>query len=533
MNNLQVEILHLINKYDIRSNLNPIIYYGIKILANKKFKKRSLFFAEAIKCLFESLGNSINISLFKESEIMANNFNNDFDESLNFEFTNTKISILKNQELSLTFNKDKKACLDDLFKPNSTNESRINGDLINSLFSYTNDYILDRDDDYILLFLLKSYFFSDEDPKTSKLMLSYNLYSSSIELIFCLKLVENFPKVLINPGEEDHYLEYINSLKYKVKIFFKAWKKIYKQKYNSNQFIRVLIGEIKDNDDVEFSLINFLMNEPLLPIKNLSMTKLIREGIFCFEIEEVARQLCIIDHEFLNTLQISNLNNYFKKGGKNEIFSNLSKREKQLKCYILLFILMQNCLENKKVMTENFIILANICKSMHNYQTSYTIISTFNMVNLTDKELLWKQIEKKYREIYNSLVKEYNNLEFYDIFDDTTKKSTINPCVPNLVNITAQMEKFLTKINSVDTPKFLITKEYKDFNIVIEDLIRNKYPYFQVNPLYDFLNIGFTEIFKTKKWNLKIKQDFSNYIDDTKNLNRLLEILVNNFKKVG
>ena len=155
------------------------------------------------------------------------------------------------------------------------------------------------------------------------------------------------------------------------------------------------------------------------------------------------------------------------------------------------------------------------------------------MVNLTDKELLWKQIEKKYREIYNSLVKEYNNLEFYDIFDDTTKKSTINPCVPNLVNITAQMEKFLTKINSVDTPKFLITKEYKDFNIVIEDLIRNKYPYFQVNPLYDFLNIGFTEIFKTKKWNLKIKQDFSNYIDDTKNLNRLLEILVNNFKKVG
>ena len=549
MNNLNYEILNLIKPYDIKSNLNPIVYYGIKVVSNKKFRKRSLFFSEAVKWLFESLGNTLNVSLFKESKIMSNNNFIDVDDSMNLDFNRT--SILKNQnapnqDLSITFNKDKQACVNDLFENinnnnanntnNANNQNNLYSELIRSLFTYSTDYILDRDDDYILLFLIKSYIFTDEDPKTSKLMLSYNLYSSSVELIFCLKLVEQFPKVLINPGEEEYYFEYINTIKYKVRLFFLSWKKVYAKKYGENQFIKDLIGEIKDNStNNELCLINFLMNEPLLPIKNLSLTKLIKEGIFCFEIEEVARQLCIIDQEFLNSLHISNLNNYFKKANSTggAIFENLNKREKQLKCYILLFILMQNCLENKKVMTENFIILANICKSMHNYQTSYTIISTFNMVNLTDKELLWKQIEKKYREIYNSLVKEYNNLEFYDIFDEVNKKNTVYPCVPNLVNITSQMEKFMTKINNVDTPKFLISREYKDFNIVIEELIRNKYPYFQVNPLFDFLKIGFIEIFKTKKWNLKIKQDFSNYIDDTKNLNRLLEILVNNFKKVG
>ena len=77
-----------------------------------------------------------------------------------------------------------------------------------------------------------------------------------------------------------------------------------------------------------------------------------------------------------------------------------------------------------------------------------------------------------------------------------------------------------------------ICKEYKDFYLLMEELNKNKFSFFVVNPLYDFFKFGFLEFFKPKKWNLKLRIDFSQFTDDLTQLDQLLEFLITNFKKL-
>ena len=145
------------------------------------------------------------------------------------------------------------------------------------------------------------------------------------------------------------------------------------------------------------------MYEPILNSKYISFTKLIKEGPFCFEIDEVARQICLIDHEMLSSLNYSDFTQFVVKKETPKSFDKFFIREKQLQCYILIFITMHNNLENKKNMVQNFISLAHTLKLLNNQQTCNTIIAAFNIVGITKKKLLWKLIEKKYRNIYSNL----------------------------------------------------------------------------------------------------------------------------------
>ena len=56
---------------------------------------------------------------------------------------------------------------------------------INILLEYDSKYILDKDDNYSLLYMLKDYIFETQDPKISELMHRYNLFVSAVELMFC------------------------------------------------------------------------------------------------------------------------------------------------------------------------------------------------------------------------------------------------------------------------------------------------------------------------------------------------------------
>ena len=51
----------------------------------------------------------------------------------------------------------------------------------NKMVDYDDEYILDREDNYLLLKLIKEYIFSEIPPSESTLMLCYNIFSSSIE----------------------------------------------------------------------------------------------------------------------------------------------------------------------------------------------------------------------------------------------------------------------------------------------------------------------------------------------------------------
>ena len=46
---------------------------------------------------------------------------------------------------------------------------------------------------------------------------------------------------------------------------------------------------------------------------------------------------------------------------------------------------------------------------LNNYQTEYTIISTFSAVGISKKDILWKLVETRYRDIYTALENEYQD----------------------------------------------------------------------------------------------------------------------------
>jgi hypothetical protein len=521
-------ILSYMKDETIKKSLNPVNYYALKSLYNPEFTKRSRFLSEAIRKFFEALGNTLEIDLFDESVIEKENNGNRTNLGdticIDLGYNTEKI----NDNLNITVNKDNFMNMTNLFSKNWDWS-------INLLFDTDEEYILDKDDDYILLKLIKNYLFSDEDPKTSQLLISYNIFATSIELIYCLKLAEKFPKTIFNPRETSKFNEYTDFIRNRIQSFYNIWGKMYANKLKKNNLIRELIGNRVSNTNEEgyvLDLISLSMVEPLLNSKYVSFTKLIREGPFCFEIEEVARQICIIDHEYLSSLHIEDYNKFVIKREIPESFNKFAVREKQLKCYILLFILMHNNLENKKNMIQNFISLAHTCKLLQNQQTSYTIISAFNIVGITKKNLLWKLIEKKYREMFSSLEKEFNDIELNEETYFSSKNISF-PSVPHVNRIKGTINNFIIKLKDKDIEtKNRLSRDYKEFNIITGELCKNKYSFFKVNPLYDFFKFGFLEIFKPKKWNLKLRIDFSNFTDDTNQLDQLLDFLITNFKKL-
>jgi hypothetical protein len=534
-------VLSYLKDEEIRTNINPVIYYGLKLVYNPNFKKRSKYFSKTLKQFLGTLGNTLDISLFNESIIEKQAENGGDLAHLNKTTINESIIIDLNynndpeqnpniENLNISLNKECYTNMSNLFAK-SWDWS------LNLLFEADDEYILDKEDDYILLKLIKQYVFSHEDPKTSQLLISYNIFASSMELIYCLKLAENFPKAIFNPRELPKYNEFTEVIKYRIKLFYGNWIKMYKHKFEKNILIKEIIGKsaIGSNDDgTALDLISLSMVEPLLNSRYISFTKLIREGPFCFEIEEVARQICIIDHELLSTITIDDYNKFVYKKEVPESFNKFNIREKQLKCYILLFILMHNNLENKKNMIQNFISLAHICKLLQNQQTSFAIVSAFNLVDLSRKKLLWKLIEKKYREIFSNLEKDFNDCDLNDHYASLDSKNVTFPMVPHINRIKNNVNSFIIKQKTAADSESLmkISKDYKDFYLLMEGLSKNKYSFFKVNPLYDFFKFGFLEIFKPKKWNLKLRFDFSQITNDMTQLDQLLEFLITNFKKL-
>ena len=117
-----------------------------------------------------------------------------------------------------------------------------------------------------------------------------------------------------------------------------------------------------------------------------------KKSIFCFDVEEIARQICLIDHELLSSLKYNDYIQYLVKKEMPKVFEQFIIREKQLQCYILIFMTMHSNLENKKNMIQNFIALAHTLKYMNNQQTCSTIINSFSIVGITKKKLLLKFI---------------------------------------------------------------------------------------------------------------------------------------------
>ena len=114
------------------------------------------------------------------------------------------------------------------------------------------------------------------------------------------------------------------NIKTRVEQFFDAWCATHWNTYQKNKLIKQIIGEKevkpeleKEKEEKNINIIT--MSEPILNNKYVSFTKLIKEGPFCLDIEEVARQICLIDHEMLCELQYNDYIQFLVKKELNAI----------------------------------------------------------------------------------------------------------------------------------------------------------------------------------------------------------------------
>ena len=194
---------------------------------------------------------------------------------------------------------------------------------------------------------------------------------------------------------------------------------------------------------------------------------------------------------------------------------------------------MHNNLENKKILIQNFIQLAYNLKLLGNNQTSNTIIITLGIINISKKKLLWKIIEKKYRDIYIAIEKDFHDMELGNSIINNKEK--LVACVPNVRYILSLLNNIIISNkninnNSINENNKIVLDEFKNFYGDFKKITNEKYLFFKINPLYDFFCFGFLEIFKPKRWNLKSRFDFSAYIEKMEKLDQLLNYLTKNFQ---
>ena len=516
-------VLSVIKDDSIKKNLNPIVYYCIKLIYDPEFSNRSRLFCRCIKNFFDKMSKLLNLEKvcnnLSEKDLIDNNL---------------VINTILNQSNNMNENSKDSSKVSEILNNFSSHDWSW---YIETLLDCEKTYILESDEDYCLIYMLQKYVFESQDPILSELMRGYNLFFSSVELMFCLRLILHFPKIYYMKKEQKKLnTSYNDAIKDRVSKFMLAWVKVYPKKYEKNLFIQSLINDVvkitKDEQHPSIDFISLSLEEPILPAKYVGIIKLIREGPFSFDVTEIARQLCIIDQKNFSSIPEKDYIDYIVKKEVPESFNKIYKRETHFKCYVLIFILLIKDLENQKRTIQNFIQLADTCKSLNNYQSEYTIISVLSAMGLQRKLLLWKMLDKKYKEMFLQMESDFKDVDLNEkTFFDKLKTGT-ETSVPHINLIKNQINNFIITIKmSGERQKVSLCREYRDFYVKIIDLNRNKYSYFLVNPLNDFLSNGFWEICKTKEWGIKTSFDLSSYADENSDAEKMFDALVKYYQK--
>ena len=515
-------VLSVIKDDSIKKNLNPIVYYCIKLIYDTEFSNRSRLFCRCIRNFFDKMSKLLNlekiVSNLSEKDLIDNNL-----------IINT---ILNQTNLISESNKNSK--VSEILNNFSSHDWSW---YIETLLDCEKTYILESDEDYCLIYMLQKYVSETQDPVLSELMRGYNLFFSSVELMFCLRLILHFPKIYYMKKEQNKLNnKYNDSIKDRVSKFMLAWVKVYPKKYEKNLFIQSLINDVvkitKEEQHPSIDFISLSLDEPILPAKYVGIIKLIREGPFLFDINEIARQLCIIDQKNFSSIPEKDYIDYIVKKEIPESFNKIYKRETHFKCYVLIYILLIKDLENQKRAIQNFIQLADICRNLNNFQSEYTIISVLSAMCLQKKLMLWKMLDKKYKDIFLKMESDFKDVDLNEktFFDKLNTGSETS--VPHINLIKNQINNFIITIKmSGEKQKVSLCREYRDFYVKIIDLNRNKYSFFLVNPLNDFLSNGFWEICKTKEWGIKTSFDLSSYADENSDAEKMFDALVKYYQK--
>ena len=277
-------ILTLIKEETIKKNLNPLVYYALKLIYNSEFASRSRYFGLAIKRLYDELGDNLNLQIqtLNENLLKAENTmtfdmsivedlstNSNSNSDIKDKSGDNKENKDDSDALNVTANKDTYLSVNKLMKKNWKW-------CFDRMVDYDDEYILDRDEeDYILLKLIKEYINSDIPPEKSTLMMCYKIFCSSIELMFCFKLILSFPKYSFMRKEEEQIQEYFIDIKKRINLFLDAWCTSHWETYQRNKLIKVIIGPKEKKQEMNEKKLEkntkiTIMSEPILNNKYVS-----------------------------------------------------------------------------------------------------------------------------------------------------------------------------------------------------------------------------------------------------------------------
>lgn len=598
MHDIKEEINKLLKSKTLKRKLHPLSKYLLKSLFSSDFVKRNKRFNDALCEFYLNFSDQIELNLFtndittieskknlvndqtnlfkekeddntvlhsfiKENNPFSNNNNDDtqikqypFDDKTIENINSDQINENNNDTQNNITNKDTYMNLN-LFP---FIDKEINW-ILDKLLEYNSEYILDTiSSEDPLLEIIVDYIFSDQDPKTSKLLLSYNIIASSIELAFCLRLVTKFPSLAILPKEREFYDSNNQHIIPRIERFIVVWKNFFPQRTTKDMIIKHYLDvpitsfnveEYLESGSYDFSELS--KEEPILSKNFVLFSKIVNNNIFIFDLEEISRQLCLVDQELLLELDI---NSYLRQVKYREIcvFNKIYRREKQFKAYILFSIFIDKSNQNRKALVENFINLAYNLKKKKNYQSHITIIKAFMLINLKNISSIWDQINPSIKHYYLNMVKEIEKIELNETFFTTYTSSnkstssvstenstnlslstTTNPVLPSAVTLNNALDMIKRNIRSgniVDTVN--ACTEFKEFYLIINNCSRNKYSWYRNNPIYDFIKFGFKEVFRTSEWRKEYKKfsplRFS--IEDDNLIDSVIKQLENQFRKL-
>jgi hypothetical protein len=363
-----------------------------------------------------------------------------------------------------------------------------------------------------------------------------------VELAFCLRLILKFPVLSILPNEKQKYDKENIAITKRIEKFIFAWKKKFPQKCEKDMIVKHYLDidytqlnmEEFNNTTYNIPFDNIMKREdPWLNNRLISTTQLIQNSLFIIKdaVDEIARQICMIDQDLLLELQISDYLREIKNdySEKESIFAKIISREQIFKAYILfsiyILVLKKEDIKSIANLIDLYISLAFKLKNMNNFQSFVTIIKTFQRINLKQKSKIWSILKDINKTSYLTMLLEVDKIEMntnflfgtnpqsnymYNQGGRISKSSSSNQNnkpnlivdvrtkIPNIITIKSTIDSIKRKLVSMNVnDSNWACEDFKNFHLKIEEMKNNRYTYYLNNPIHDFVLLGFKEIFRT------------------------------------
>ena len=224
-------------------------------------------------------------------------------------------------------------------------------------------------------------------------------------------------------------------------------------------------------------------HEPILP----------KRHTFYFDILEwseieIARQLSLISHYLFSKIRISEL--FFSRFTKGDKFTNSPHimkcidRFNKLSLWIIEEVISYDRSSIRAKALEKFILVANECLNMNNFEDCFNIVSTLNSFLIKRLNKSWKKIKEF--EVMNIFFK-LNNLcsvgNNFSLFRSEIQKVVNKPCIPYL-GMYLKYLSFLEEGPKYFKDNLVNVSKIKKFGIIYNEFSRNNKYIYDFKPVF-------------------------------------------------